>query len=426
MRKGRHLGPSTDALLFTLLQQQLKPASLAEVLITINGSQQLVLRQRSSWLLLAKNLDPTSTHHFKVELRGPSTGNVLRFLGLILDTGGLLIKQQHSGHTSNEHQSNSSEVGGNAMIEIFGPSNFLSNGTSLRSKPISKPWPIILEEAFQNTMVSTVKMPELTSISSNTVESKDLRLLSEDVANRMFFRAGPPGTDLYQQFWPFEQLKVAPIALVLILGLADVQAFLRESSLTEHKVTQFVNRFAREYSKFIQSIRRTALSPANIASIKDPSAAGGQNDESFLYNSAPSTLPIFLMLQPLPSSLRTPKSRQLTKLLHHATVKIIDELKWHIGDKYTTVVDSAGWLDDNDFEEGDDPDNGGFELTQDGHMKVAYHMLFHLCPYLDYPGCAFNEREEFVGNMYDPATENIGKLMEETKIAKIKELFNVQ
>jgi len=221
-----------------------------------------------------------------------------------------------------------------------------------------------------------------------------------------------------------------------MLGLSDVEAFLGSGSHTKHQVTQFTDDFARTYSSFIQTIKRTAYSPASIANRQLVGQRELQNDvdESYLYNSSPSTIPIFIVRQPLPSSLIHPQSRQLEALLHHATSKVLNELKWHIGDKHTFIIDTDGWLEDADFEavapagEGDNPAS---RLIQSGHIKFAHHMSVHLCHYLfdrdaSTSECPFDRHDEYSGNLYVPGTAGIGKLMEEKKIAEIKEIYGVQ
>jgi len=157
-------------------------------------------------------------------------------------------------------------------------------------------------------------------------------------------------------------------------------------------------------------------------------------DESFLYNSAPSTVPIFLVLQPLPSSLVSTRTQLMRTLLHHATSKVINELKWHIGDRKTFIVDTAGWLRDQDYQQTPEEETASslpqFSLTQTGHVKFAHHMSLHLCHYLlDRPNgktnCPFDRHDDYIGNLYVPETAGIGKLLEEMKVKEMMKIFGV-
>lgn len=155
-------------------------------------------------------------------------------------------------------------------------------------------------------------------------------------------------------------------------------------------------------------------------------------DESHLYNSAPSTLPIFLVLPPIPSSLLIPHSTKLKVVLHHATSKVIDDLKYHIGDKKTKVIDTAGWLTNSDFTACQPATNDGswtsaseFVLNQAGHIKFAHHLSLHLCPYLGGKECPFEKHSEYVGNLVLPGVEDVGRKMEGKRVEKVKELFGV-
>ena len=337
--------------------------------------------------------------------------------GLLLDSGGILVERDGSIREATSTQTNLYGGSRKSMIEVIGSSAFIGAAAEQVGTQAVKSWPSILDDMFTDTIVNAMELQNQTCRSSQCTTSSWSRL---DDIQKVFFRAGPPGTHLYNRFWPFEQSKDIPIALVLSIGVYDFEILLAETLSNKHQTAQLVDDFARRYSVLIQTIRRSALSPATLTTIYNSQLLNHSKiDESYFYNSAASTIPILLVLQPLPN---LPRTEQLKNLVHHATHKVIAELKWHTGDKYTHVIDSAGWLTDADFL----TDDNMFGLTQTGHHKVAYHMTLQLCPYMIGLGCPFEKHEEFIGNMFDPETENIGKLMEEKKILKIKEVFGIQ
>jgi len=72
-----------------------------------------------------------------------------------------------------------------------------------------------------------------------------------------------------------------------------------------------------------------------------------------------------------------------------------------------------------------------FGLTQSGHINFAHRMSLHLCHYLvdcdvSVSECPFDRHEEYIGHLYVPEAADLGKLIEEKKIEKVKEVFGVE
>lgn len=315
------------------------------------------------------------------------------------------------------------------LVEIMAPATLLSYTCPSRvpfdSAPWAVNWPTFLQDNFHDITVSTLDISSTSCLTSrcNKTATKP---------QHTFFRSGPPNTVLNNHLWPFTYTTSAPGALILMLGVPDVEALLATNDPGKHGLTSFIDELSYKYSAFIQTVRRTAYSPSSLANMNGRSKQVPL-DESHLYNSAPSTLPVFLVLPPIPSPLLIPHSTKLKSVLHHATSKVIDDLKWHIGDKKTMIIDTAGWLTDSDFtacqptlaNDETQISVSDFVLSQAGHIKFAHHLSLHLCPYLRGKECPFEKHTEYVGNLVIPGVEDVGRKMEEKRIEKIKELFGV-
>lgn len=352
----------------------------------------------------------------RVVLRDSTIPSTVQFRGLWLSKGGHLLPSEIKQPPSAQR-----------LVEVMAPASLVGRDTSSSlNSPSEQFWFELVEHNFSNTTLSAIP---LSSQNCMAEECQKAFAPTSTTADRIFFRAGTPGTDLYKRFWPFDSISARPSALILMLGLADVQAFLDSGNLSKQGAQNFVENLSSAYAKFIQTVRRTAYSQSyNAASQTLLNASPDANtDESYLYNSAPSVIPILLVLPPIPSQVRN--SRQARLLLSHAANKVLDQLKYHIGDKKTFVIDTAGWLDDEDFRE-NVPAAGSLlniSLSGSGHIKLAHHLSAHLCPHMigsarktGVTKCSFDKHEEFTGNLYVPETANVGKLVEEHKIARMK------
>lgn len=326
------------------------------------------------------------------------------------------------------------------LVEIMAPTPFLTHTCPHTNSSIdifttwTVDWPSLLQDNFHSSTFSTVP------ISPNSfLTSGDKTILPQTT----FFRSGPPNSSLYSHPWTFTSKTSTPGALILILGLADVEIFLSSStSHGKHDFTTFIDTLSRRYSTFIQTLRRTVYSASSLADGRAQNPLNSQNgyiDESHLYNSAPSTLPIFIVLPPIPSSLLVGNSRQLKSVLHHAATKTLNDLKWHIGDQKTIIIDTAGWLNDDDFTlcpTDTNPTNNvnpqvtasNFSLTQSGHVKFAHHLALHFCPYIGggKEKCPFRKHGEYVGNLVVPEADGVGKVLEQKRVGRIKEVLGIK
>jgi hypothetical protein len=167
--------------------------------------------------------------------------------------------------------------------------------------------------------------------------------------------------------------------------------------------------FEDTYVKFIQAIRRTAY-PLHPAAFHDYSS----NADGFVYNSAPATIPIFVV-------------SPFTGEMRHSSQKVVEKLQLE-GDKAVFWLDTSSWFSSADFDAdaGDRvPDEKGFHLSSQGSRKAAVFLHGHLCHYLaDDPNqCPFLKHEAYTGKVYDPKDAELEKWMEESKIKKLKSLF---
>ena len=167
--------------------------------------------------------------------------------------------------------------------------------------------------------------------------------------------------------------------------------------------------FEDTYVKFVQSIRRAAY-PLHPAAVHDYSS----NADGFVYNSAPATIPIFVI-------------SPFTGEMHHSTQKIVGKLQSE-GDKAVFWLDTSGWFSSADFdidlhrsvsEEGRPP------LSTHGNLKAAVFLHAHLCHYLaqDQAKCPFLKHEAYTGKVFVPKDAELDKWIEESKVEKLKALF---
>lgn len=425
-----------------------------DLFVALNGTKSTFHKRASGLDILAAGLDLHSRHRFVVTLPVSKEPGTVQVSGILMDSGGLLlpqtidIGQQLQTHSKTDNNDTitpppfSINEGSTTrkLVEIVAPAPMLTGYCSQNNSNeqyCSGPpyWPQLVDAYFTSTSLSLLPVSPDTCMTRQCQGHQIPASTTVASAQEIFFRAGAPGTPLYDRLWPFGSNKGTPAALILMLGLADVEAFLATNPATKHQATQFTDDFARAYSSFIQTIRRTAYSPTSMVQRQsfEQIALQDEIDESYLYNSSPSSIPIFLVLQPIPTVLLHPQSRQMKSILYHAASKVLNELKWHIGDKHTFIIDTDGWLNDSDFLPSADNEQNHveFSLTQPGHIKFAHHISLHLCHYVlerdaSSSVCPFDRHEEYTGNLYVPEAAGVGKVMEEKKIARVKEIFGVE
>jgi hypothetical protein len=169
-------------------------------------------------------------------------------------------------------------------------------------------------------------------------------------------------------------------------------------------------RFEDAYVVFVQAIRRAAY-PLHPAALHDYSS----NADGFVYNSAPATIPIFVV-------------SPFTGEMQHATQKVVEKLH-SAGDKAVYWLDTSGWFSSSDFDiEVGHPGPGerSERLSSQGHRKAAVFLQAHLCHYLaqDPTQCPFLIHEAYTGKVFVPKNAELEKYMEESKVEKLKALFS--
>lgn len=330
------------------------------------------------------------------------------------------------------------------MLEVVMPEVYLRTtmNQSQDRASVSMPhraWYQLIADMYKNTSVSVLPYNHKTLLTKKRLQSSTTQHRILDL-QKLFFRSGPLGTDLYSHPWSFSYPSAnrrPPTAFILSAGLQDILDLLslhKDQPKTEytHTLTLSIDELSRTYSQFIQTIRRTVhRHPVAVAAAEATQLS--LHDESYQYISAPSTLPIFLLILPLPSTPTNTTYRALQLLLRHATTKILDDLKFHIGDKNTFILDATSWLTDNDdFDfppnlDAEVHDTLQFTLSRTGHVKFAYHLSLHLCRVMRgrlaaiRGGCAFERRGEYTGNVYLPAQADVEKVIEERKMRGVKD-----
>ncbi len=168
-----------------------------------------------------------------------------------------------------------------------------------------------------------------------------------------------------------------------------------------------------------------------------------KGDGTYIYNSAPSTLPIFLVA-PFSASRRfVTKKIKLDEVISAALQQVVSTLQAD-GDKATFWIDTTGWLcHKTDFIPPDSetpvPEQPKMQrmLTPLANYKVSCLLADHICPYI-YDGskidgfngmdkqCQFRRYDNYLGNVYLPQNVEFDRAVLERKIARIKERFHLQ
>lgn len=364
--------------------------------------------------LIAINLHTTpgqSDCSVRISYAGESSqeGGVLQFKGLWLPIGARLQrvagqedkKAAGSGNASDTYTELS--IPHRKTIEILTDS---SDGTFASIPAHTVDWPAQVAAQFN---IDCVKIPA----HNHCLTEACTKMLDTDVSIQdLFFRSGPAGTTLFSRPWGFQQY--VPEVLILDLGSVDCNAFQQSSAeqgkshvelrATHHSLESFTNDFVSAYMAFIQQIRRSAY-PLH------PSAFHGYglDGDGYTYSSAPSTLPIFVL-------------RPLDGFLEQATLSVVEQMQ-KTGDKSVFWIDTSGWLSNMDYSS--DNSNQVRALTASGHAKVVSFMDAHLCYYLaPRPGeCPFLRRDNYMGSVYVPIEAEVDKVIEESKVKQLTELF---
>jgi len=205
-----------------------------------------------------------------------------------------------------------------------------------------------------------------------------------------------------------------PDVILLDVGTPDLLPLFETSSpFNNHQVVQHIAQFSTSLRKYIATLRRkTPAARSEYMSV----------DHSYEYNSAPSTVPIFLLLP-----LLQPTQFALQSVLAHAIQSTVSILQKN-GDVSTFYIDTFGWLDQEDFLDTSNTTDRLFpRLAPNAHVKIAAYLSMHLCYFLspNPEDCPFDRRDEYLGNVYLPDEASLQKMIEENKVQRIKELFGM-
>ncbi len=391
------------------------PAKKVSLLVEIEGEAILGIGKASSILRIADDLDPQKTYKLRVThmgcmyWHGGSYEEILEFEGLWLDrpaapagitrtanttmpaTLGTLLPNDQ-GHVYVEHDGYSIPSAKKQVIELV-TSEHVPDSDRMNEWYTEDSDSDIADDVEARVVSWYNMLGSQLSADVAIVPLGGSTLMpieagqdgTETTAKDVFFRSGPQATArFFSRPWSFASYQ--PAVLILQIGLVDFVKFLSEKkNVNKHAMIKFTNEFVESYVKFVHTIRSNAYTFQESAA----SALFGasSDDGSYIYNSAPSTLPIFL-ITPF-SSRRRYMTKKLTlhKLISDALAQVATRLQAE-GDKSTHLIDTTGWLDPKaDFQawEAKFVRNDGPEanlLTPEAKAKIASRLADHLCPYL--------------------------------------------
>ncbi len=422
------------------------PSNAVSLLVQIHQGPTLYFNQTGHDVLaISSSLDATISHSIKLTYLGAAKArNMLEFEGIWLDNGGHLMKRHsHSATTSPLGTESRGITSGTASRKHFA----VVTGLAYKDPSTAiNAWPQSLASHF-NTSYDV--FPTANYCLTSACSISDLAL------SDVYFRTGPPGSP--HSHLPYRFGAPLPAALILDFGLLEYQNFLGNSP-SSHAINQFTTTFVQQYTSFVSAIRSTAY-PYHSPYVTQQHGTLAV-DASFTYNSAPSTLPIFL-LTPL-----TP-SKRLHRLLSHAVSQSVNALQAQ-GDKSTFWLDTSGWLTEKDFakssnnpkeEQSSNDQNRNpanitavRTLTAEAHRQIAEYLADHLCPYLSTrntpltltfsntataplasseelsaeAACPFSKYDNYLGNLYVPIEADISKMLEERKIELVKKFLGME
>ncbi|KAJ9612188.1 hypothetical protein H2200_003785 [Cladophialophora chaetospira] len=447
----RHIDPR-------FLHENRRPAKQVSLMVEIEGKAIFGVEQASSILRIASDLDPRKTYRLKITHMGCHCyrgfyDEVLEFEGLWLDrpalprgaanvtvrtTLGRLISLNDERLGNLKQSGDITPLRNRPVIELV---------TSERPNEHARmnEWHKDIEGVVEERVgawykrlgsrlsadVAMVPLERATLLPSEN-EREDRQVAVKD----LFFRSGPEETaNMFARPWNFASYQ--PAVLILQFGLVDfVDLFADKEKANKHTVSKFTDEFVDAYVRLVHTIRSGAYA------FQDTDQTNIMGDDgSYIYNSAPSTLPIFLI--PPFSSRRRLVTRKLTlhKFISDALAQVVARLHAE-GDKSTHRIDTTGWLDPKiDFDRHharytykDDVD--ATPLTAAANVKVAALLADHICPYIKANGgnstdqfalgdCVFDQYESYLGNVYLPKDVQLDRAVLERKIESIKQKFKL-
>ena len=383
-------------------------------------------------LSIFSNVDDGGCHRIRLTLLASSIGaaSTLEFEGIWLDKAGWISAQDVTSTIEPQTASNMYMTPASLHFEVITSLSFANPQDTITS------WPSRLAR-LSNTSHYVFPAQDycITSSCSPTTP-----LLSD-----VYFRSGSPGTPHYRV--PHQFGVPYPSALILDVGLFDYQIFLRTKP-SPHAINAFTTDFVQHLTKFILLLRSAAY-PYQSMYVNQQSGTI-KIDASFAYNSAPSTLRIFLLTPFTPG-------KRAQRLLSHAMSETVSSLQSQ-GDKSTFWIDTSGWLTSDDFimskavikrAEITTTNKEEVKISPKAHHRIASNLFAHLCPYLSpqppstisnpnattFPslkditestGCPFNKHDNYHGHLYVPAEAGMGKMMEERKIELVKKFLGME
>lgn len=432
----------------------IKPSRPVSLMVQLDGERVYRVEDAEMIVKIVEDLDPQKTYSLRIiHMGGPrSTEGVLEFEGIWVNRSNSMGAQAITSTTS------PTQSGLEYLLPLHGSLDD-DQQSGLGAPCLTKPVIEIVTAETPKCDVSKELTPDALQknmeersgfwynrlkaslrVDTVVIPTADVALMPSEqsaiTVSDLYFRSGPPGTMHFPRPWSFKSYY--PSVLILQIGFVDfVDFFSDKKNHNKHALAKFTNDFVDTYIKFIKTIRTTAY-PFDSTSRPASSAKDSNDDRSYIYNSAPSTLPIFLITPFAASDRFVTRKLKLDRVISDALSQVSMAVQAQ-GDKSTFWIDTTGWLDHRkDFH----PEyfNNTTEPTpvnSFGSFKVASLLADHICPYVQRNNvdmsektrskrCPFDRYDNYLGNVYLPKDVEFDRAVLERKIEMIKEKFNMQ
>ncbi|KAI9838862.1 MAG: hypothetical protein M1819_004069 [Sarea resinae] len=407
------------------------PAPPISLLARIDDEEYVLLMNATGLVQIRRSdLNPSEEHEIRIigpMVDGGGIGGVVEFEGVWLDNGGDLARMEAPRSKIDDLSEEIKTLPGEnekypgAASGVSGDSRSICSGKKLLEVITDSPGSLVPKDRRRSggadgllagVMGWEYLLGEMFGIDHVCIGVDGMCLVQGCIGGTghptglgdVFFRSGPKNSAYFEHLWMFDAY--VPDVILLNIGDSDLRSFETHGQAYNISGWELMEHFEDTYVSLVQAIRELAYqstTPA-IGLTKSPKATSA-------------LIKIFIM-------------RPFRGQMEHATQNVVRRLRSE-GDSSVFWLDTSGWLDTEDTTSNnqdfalDEAVPPRWRLTEHGNQRVAIFLHMHLCSSLASKGerCAFLEPEVYQGNLFDPASANFDRYIENEKERKLKEIF---